>query len=957
MKIRPLLPSKTITGVAAAMLFFCTATLHAQITFVPPSYNYSGNQYNAGNQNWHIAQDNDGVVYIANNDGLLAFDGSNWTLHEMPHKRGVKSILADSDSGKIYVGSFEEFGYFEKNSTNQLTYHSLTPLLENYHFLNDEIWTIQKIGDEIFFQSFSSYFTYHTTRKQVAPFNPHPGPLFFFTAGNNLYAQFIDDAFARYSGKEFTPLLTREELHNDVVVGVLPHGSNLLLFLSKKGILEYDIARKTVSNWETEIDNILKNNTINRTLTVSDSIYVIGTLENGIFALHADGSLKWHLNKSNGLNNNTVLGLFADRDKNIWCALDNGISYVQTNSSVSFYEPSNIQIGLVEDMLVHGNAFYLATNQGVYKHSDGHIRPLPQFEIQSWFIKKFGNQIVVGHNNGTSFIENDRNIPVFESNTGGMDIKNMRLNDRDILLESTYTALQLYTQTGGQWQFEHKIGGFFDLINRVEVDHTGNIWAGHMYKGMYRLRTNPANSEIIEKQYYSTLDSAIRHQTPLRIMKLRGRMIFTDHHRFYTYNDIDGKIVPFDQLNAELPDLAYTNRIVAINDTSFWFVRDNEYTLVDYAEGRYAIREKIPFSVLNNPPNKGRGNVYVDENGTTFLCLNGGIGKYTPTSKTDVAWQELSIAGIVNFSRKKDDAQHLPITEKNIIPYSDNNLTFQFRYPRFSKTNINIECYLEGYDTRWMAAENAHLTATYTNLPAGNYVLKARATDDYGRELSSLSHPFQIKNPWYKTAWAYTLYMLLLLSITLYAIHIYTQRIIKKKNRFYTLQEKERLAQLEKQERIITKLKNEKLQAELVYKSKELATASMNIINQKEFLNTLKKEIQQNILQGKIHKTEGRKLTALIDGNLSEEDEWTVFKENFDLIHENFFRKLQSVYPQLTPVDLKLCALLRLNYSSKEIAKMLNLTIRGVEAARYRLRKKLHLTEDENLVSFMIEFK
>ena len=185
----------------------------------------------------------------------------------------------------------------------------------------------------------------------------------------------------------------------------------------------------------------------------------------------------------------------------------------------------------------------------------------------------------------------------------------------------------------------------------------------------------------------------------------------------------------------------------------------------------------------------------------------------------------------------------------------------------------------------------------------------------------------------------------------------YTKHVIRKKNEVFMQQEKDRLAQIEKQEKLITTLENERLETDLVHKSKELASATMNIINQKEFLYKLRSEIQSHILSGKINKTEGNKLLSLIVENLSEEDDWAVFKENFDLIHENFFRKLQEKYPALTPTDLKLCALLRLNYASKEIANMLNLTIRGVEAARYRLRKKLNLSEEDNLVSFMIDFK
>jgi ligand-binding sensor domain-containing protein len=145
------------------------AVLRAQsIPFVPPSYNYGSNTYNAGSQNWSVAQGKDGVIYIANNDGLLSFDGVNWRLHLLPFNRGAKSVYVDrhAEKERIYVGSFEEFGYFEKNAANQLEYHSLKALLESYTFHNDEIWTIHKLGDEIFFQSFSSYFV---STKQNAP--------------------------------------------------------------------------------------------------------------------------------------------------------------------------------------------------------------------------------------------------------------------------------------------------------------------------------------------------------------------------------------------------------------------------------------------------------------------------------------------------------------------------------------------------------------------------------------------------------------------------------------------------------------------------------------------------------------------------------------------------------------------------------------------------------------------
>lgn len=929
------------------------------VSFLPPAFNYTAHTYNAGNQNWSVAQSKDGVIYIANNDGLLSFDGVNWRLHEMPNKRGIKSIFIDSSfaSEKIYVGSFEEFGYFEKDRTNQLSYHSLTPLLGNYEFMNDEIWTIHRFHDEIFFQSFSSYFIYHVQSGEIQSFKPNPGPLYFFSVNNGLYAQFIDGDFCRYTGSQFIPVLTREQLRGDVAVGVLPHGGNILLFLSKKGVLELDANDGNIIGWKTNADGVLNHTTINRVLQISDSIFAVGTLDNGLFTFDSGGAPGWHLNKYNGLNNNTVLGLFADRENNIWAALDNGISCIQAVSPISFYEPANIQIGMVEDILMDRNAFYLATNQGIYKYSGNTIQQLPGFEIQSWFIRKFGNQIITGHNGGTSFIENDRNKPIPESNTGGIDIDNARLQGKELLLQSTYTALQVYDNRNGRWEFSHKIDGFFDLISQIETDHSGNIWAAHMYKGIYRLRTDRAIRKIVEKEYFPTLDTARNMPGALRLMKLRGRIVFTDHRNFYTYNDITRQITPFGQLNADVPDLADTHHIVPVSDTVFWFIRNNEYTLVEFAGGHYSVREKIPFSTLNNPPNKGRGNVYVDDNGISYFSLNGGIGKYVALEKTPIPWQKLSLNNVLCSDRRKNTSRFLPMDHKNIIPYSDNNLTFEFQYPNYSRRKINVECYLEGYDSRWIPVEDTRLTAHYTNLPAGTYLLKARAFDEYANALSALTFSFQIKNPWYRTTWAFVIYFLLIAVFLLLLIRAYIKMVVKRKNNIFAAEEKERIAKLERQEKLIAELKNERLENELIYKSKELANASMLIINHEELLNKLKKEIHENIRAGNTNRFHGSNLIKMIESNILGEDEWALFQQNFDLIHENFFHKLKEKYSALTSTDLRLCALLRLNYSSKDIAKMLNLTLRGVEAARYRLRKKLMLTEEESLTSFMINFK
>ena len=956
----------------ACKKYFCTALLTVvlaalclpggaqNIPFIPPVYNYTTGNYKAGNQNWSVAQGSNDVIYAGNNNGLLSFEGINWKLHRLPNNLSVKSIYIDSESSpeRIYVGSFEEFGYFEPDETNQLIYHSVKNLVKDYTFHNDEIWTIHPFNGRIYFQSFSAVFVYDG--KEVTTLNPHPAVLYFFPVDGKMFAQLINNDFYRFDGNKFHRILTRDKLKDDNVVAVLPFDDEYLLVTSKNGLYRFSENIQTLIPWKTSIEPDLREAIINRAIFSANEQYIFGTLNDGLFAIDRKGNKLWHVSRSNGLNNNTILALYSDREHNIWAALDNGISYIRTQSPFTFFEPSDVQIGLVEDILFHRDNLYLATNQGIYHYSEAekNFFRLPEFDIQSWFIKSFGEQIFVGHNLGTSLLENGRSTPVLEALTGGMDIKQAVIDGKNVLLESTYSSLYIYRQAAsGKWDFSHLVEGFTDLIKNLEIDHAGNVWAGHMYKGVYRLRLDGDLRKVTEIENYQSLDSAqTSPPRPIKVMKLKGRIVFTDGDLFYTYDDIHGKIVLHDLLNRYLPDFADTYRIIPVNDTLHWFVRNTEYALVSSNGDAYSLKDRIPYSILNNPPNMGRANMYVADERTTYFCLNGGIGRYIFTEGSSPEKSILYLSSVQYYDRKNDRTYYLDPRKKAIIAYKHNDIGFQFMHPEYSKNIFRIECFLDGYDSRWVnTAED--LSISYNNLPAGEYVLKAQVRDNSGAVLSSVGFTFQIKNPWYKTWWAYLSYALIILLIAGLLIENHVQKVVQRKNKLFTEQENRRLAQLDKQEKEITALRNEKLEADLTYKSKELASATMMIINHNEFLKSLQARIQSNILAGKVNRTEGNDLVTMIGKNLSEEDAWKVFQENFDLIHENFFRKLKERYPALTPTDLKLCTLLRLNYSSKEIAEMMNISIRGVEAARYRLRKKLLLSESDNLVYFIINFK
>ena len=154
-------------------------------------------------------------------------------------------------------------------------------------------------------------------------------------------------------------------------------------------------------------------------------------------------------------------------------------------------------------------------------------------------------------------------------------------------------------------------------------------------------------------------------------------------------------------------------------------------------------------------------------------------------------------------------------------------------------------------------------------------------------------------------------------------------------------------------------LRNEKLQSEVDFKTTELATNAMHLVQKSELLTKIKSEL--NHLTKSISNPETaleiKKMIKVLGEDEKMDEDWEHFSQHFDKVHSDFGLVLKETHPDLSANDLKLCTYLRMNLSSKEIAQLLNITTRGVEISRYRLRKKLGITKEVNLFDYLINLK
>jgi len=946
----------------ALLLFIVlTGTLSAQ-EFLPIVTQYSKNDYFASNQNWSVGQAKDGNLYFGNNQGLLEFDGSIWEVHQMPANKRVRSILVAADQ-RIYVGSFEEFGYFERTKTNQLHYISLSALLKKYQMLNDEIWTILAWKNQIIFQSFTSYFIYENG--QVKGYRCPFTFLFFNQVGNTILTHTDQFGLSRVDpiGNKIVPAM-RERLNNPVIA-VLPWDrNNLLLATNSDGLYLYD--GKSCTRFKTEVDEELFKAQINRAICSPDGTILIGTILNGVTALDRNGRRLWTLNTGNILQNNTVLGMYCDHENNLWLALDKGISMVRLTGSIRYIQAFHPSIGSIYSLNLKGDDLHLGTNQGLYRAKlSENFRNLQSLQLESnmkgqvWNLSAFDGQLFCGNNEQTFEVGSGKPILIGPVK-GGMCIRKGQIYGKEVLVQGTYTSICMYTKLSGQWQFSHALENFLNPVRSLEIDYTGTIWASHLYEGLYAIRLSSDLKKVEKMQVYRSLDG--KHQYPIHVLMLNSRVVFADKTGLYTFDDIRKEIIPYKEMNDQLGYFSHAYRICPFRNNLYWFIRDEEAALFRVDGNRANLIDVVPYSLFRNQSVDDYQNIIPLSDQSCLFLLENGLALYSlPADKSKSNAVKLMFRTILTSDAESKDNVFLPISNslKAATPYKRNNLTFSVFYPRFGRlSDVRFRYKLEGLDIVWSEPSTAS-QRTYSYLPWGDYTFKAEACTKSGMLLSATSYTFTIEPPFYWSIFARTLY-LLLIACLLYGIYRYILHLFHvKKETIERAEEARRLHEIEQREQKIIALQNENLEIELTIKSKELAASTISLIKKNELLATIKEELntQKKILGTVYPNKYYDKLIRILNENLDSEDDWAIFQTNFDRIHENFFRNLHTNYPELTSNDLRFCAYLRLNLSSKDIAHLMNISLKGVELARYRIRKKIGIPSTKSLTEFMIEFK
>lgn len=911
---------------------------------LPPILKYSTGIYNAGNQNWMISQDKNHFMYFANNSGLLEYNGTAWTLYPSPNETIIRSVKVIGD--RIYTGCYMEFGYWTRQHDGSLKYFSLSKGIKSKILDDEQFWNISQYDQWVIFQSLSQIFIYDTKAKTYNIIKPDTGVNKVFIVNNAiLYQTFGTGLFEIENGKSRLvsndPLITKNK-----IINIFAGHEGLVMQTAFEGLME--LRNGTVTKWSTEADDDLLTSSIYSSQILSDGTLALGTVSNGIFIVSPDGRVKYHLTQNKGLSNNTVLSIYEDADKNLWLGLDNGINCINLQSAVRNFVDDTGFLGTVYASILHNGLLYIGTNQGLfYKtyQSKEEFKFVPGTKGQVWSLYEYGGTLFCGHDSGTYIINNSTAQQLF--NKSGTWKFEPHPYNRNLLLQGNYHGLSVLEKTLSGWKFRNMIKGFDYSSRYFAISGNNDIYVSHEYKGVFLITT--------DKDYTKTV-GFIAYKEPSKgknasLAKFGNTIYYASKDGFYKLNPKNRKFEKDNKLTALLQKDEYlSGKLMPDKSGSLWFLTKNYINYLSSAKLSLDLKHNT-IAIPSTLTNAMLGYENITQLTPNIYLIGTTDGYYTLNiNELNFKNNTISITGLM-ANRLNEKAVPAQLSQEGEFKYAENNLTFSFTIPEYNKyANTEFQYMLEGIDDKW-SEWSTKPNVNFKNLPAGSYIFKVRAKTGSSLSTNTAAYSFTILKPWYATNFAVIIY-LIMAGVAAYLInkayknyyHMQKEKLIEENNRLLEIKELENEQQL-------MKVKNEQLLQDFESKNRELAASTMNLIKKNELLSAIKDDLKKT---GEGSDRSIKSVITTINKNINEDDTWDMFKEAFNNADKDFLKKVKAAHPSLTPNDLRLCAYLRLNLSSKEIAPLLNISVRSVEIKRYRLRKKMDLQHELSLVEYIL---
>lgn len=752
-----------------------------------PSEHFAPPDYQQYPQNWAVTQDHRGLIYVANNDGILEYDGDSWRLIPTTTNTFVRSIAA-SEEGTIYAGTVGDFGYLKPDSIGVLRYASLYEHVPPLHESFSDVWGTHATSDGVYFQANERLFRWDGSNMRV--WTSDEGFHTSFVVRDELYVRDFQRGLLKMVGDSLQQMPAGERFMDTPVHLMVPFpDGQILIGTSKDGLYLYDGQRLTP--FSTEAQPFLEEYELYHGCLLSGGHVALATIGGGVLIIDREGRLVRVLGPSSELPDGVVHYVYEDQEGGLWMAFSNsGVARAEVVSPLSTYDESLGLEGIIQSIERHQERLYVATGAGLFvleeqpltlrRRGNGKRTAFRRVEgiPVSWDLRSTGEGLLVATEKG---------IYLRQENGWERLTQGTQHTARTIVASDRYdgwyfvggrqgvTALH---RDGDSWT-TRILPGIGREIHSIDEDQQGALWVSTPNGDVYRVRFQGSPGAASHTTHFKS--GGALPQGYNSVMSVAGDVVLLSRSGIYRVEQRPGRSAGQPGEEADSVRFVRDGRmrpqqtedpllsLFEADDGALWMSRGSQvYRGVRQADGGYRWEsvEALHFPKAEENP------LYVEDSGVLWMGNRRELIRFEPrwgtTSQGTFPVLVRRVTALqdqtVLYGGGPRDASVARSGEFlwDQIPYGNNDLRFDFSAPRFGNTaSLEYQYRLQGLDADWSAWQS-NTNVVYSDLAEGSYTFQVRAREGKGRISQEATFSFGILPPWYRTWWAYGVYLVVL---------------------------------------------------------------------------------------------------------------------------------------------------------------------------------------------------
>ena len=760
--------------------------------------NYRYQDYNADGVNWWATEDEKGVMYFANSKGILIYDGQHWDLVKPPGILETRSMTKGKD-GKIYVATNGDLGYLAPGKKGKLEFISLKEKLPEDKRSFGIVWESNILGDgNILFRSNNRVFIwdYKTFRVIDSKEGFHVGNV----VNGQYYCRIWTKGLSILKNDSFQVVPAGEKFAAERIYAMLPYDDKRILIGTRtQGLFLYD--GKDFTPFKTEADPYIFNTSLYGGLILSNGLISINTFNDGMVIIDKQGKLIQRIDKSVGLQDNSVDQVFEDSRGILWMPLFNGIAKIDLHSSLTYYSESmGLPAKTVFGVGADNGYIYAGTNNGLYmldKSSNRFVKMQgTSGQSGAGYLKNGNDYLTGGAEKGLLKLSGNKAIPLIAGANYDFHVTQILRSkiDTTVLYCDLRNGLSIlrYHPESGKYNIESYADGLSSAQGFLSETKNGNLWI---------VGDNPGELKLVKPERKE--GKVIINEKSFEVYNYtkglpRGNILLNEfENKTYFFSTRDSVFVFDEKQDRFIRDISsFIKNLIDIDGdgTTYSVVDQSGNSWANFGKGVFVkIKTANGIQKIVDAPFRELGKNYpvwnittsVDNNGKSVAWFSGreGIIRYDGNLDETSGGSFNTIIRGINLNEDSVYYSGFTLSADNAeFSHKWNSVQFHYAAPFFKKENETVfSTYLEGRDKGW-SEWTRQTFREFGNLSAGTYTFHVKAKNIYDVESKDAIYSFSVLPAWYATWWAYVLYALAAIGI-IYAIVRWRTRKLHEKHR------------------------------------------------------------------------------------------------------------------------------------------------------------------------------